>query len=197
MPGGGVWASLYRRIRGWGPPSQSWKLRTILWLWGAQGREWAWTPANCPLLKLEASVSPPGASGLLRAPRASCSPPAGGKTPVFLLPHLGMEQRSSHQDPAVPRRGHGPTPFWRSDKSRPGRGEGGSREGGGSSPVSVGLFNPTPFAVHRLSRKEEQGEGGLSPRPAPKKTPDLSPSCRPVARGAFVRGEAAAWNPEP
>lgn len=73
----------------------------------------------------------------------------------------------------------------------------GSREGGGSSPVSVGLFNPTPFAVRRLSRKEEKGEGGLGLRPAPKKTPDLSPSCRPVVRGAFVRREAAAWNPEP
>lgn len=47
------------------------------------------------------------------------------RPPVFLLPHLGMGQRSSRQDPAIPRQGHGPTPFWRSDKSRPGRGGGG------------------------------------------------------------------------
>lgn len=56
----------------------------------------------------------------------------------------------------------------------------------------MGLFNPTPFAIRRLSRKAagREGGGGLGPRPAPKKTPDLSPSCRPAhgERGLCAHG---------
>lgn len=55
----------------------------------------------------------------------------------------------------------------------------------------------SPFAGFRGRLRGEKREGGLGPHPAPKKTPDLSPSCRPVAREAFVHMEAAAWNPEP
>lgn len=108
------------RSVGGGLPSQHWKLWTILWLQGTQSRDGACSPLQTvpSSLRLKASASPPQASSTLPAPLASClSLPLWVARPLSpSSPTWEWGQRSSSQEPAVPRCGHSPTPFWRSDK---------------------------------------------------------------------------------